>query len=33
MLTGKRRTLDRWEAGLFLGVYAAYIAAIVLWLH
>jgi cation:H+ antiporter len=33
MLTGKRRTLDRWEAGLFLGVYAAYITTIVLWLH
>jgi cation:H+ antiporter len=33
MLTGKRRTLDRWEAGLFLGVYVAYITALIIWLH
>ena len=28
MFTGKRHRLDRWEAGLFLGGYAAY----TLWL-
>jgi cation:H+ antiporter len=31
MFTGKKQKLDRWEAGLFLAVYAAYICAIILF--
>jgi len=30
MFTGKRHTLDRWEAGLFIGLYAAYICFVIL---
>jgi cation:H+ antiporter len=33
MLTGEKRTLDRWEAGLLLSLYLVYVMAIVLWLH
>jgi cation:H+ antiporter len=32
MFTGKRRTLDRWESGVFLVLYAVYLVAIALWL-
>ncbi len=32
MFTGKRRTLDRWEAAVFLALYAAYLVVIALWL-
>ncbi len=32
MFTGKRRTLDRWEAAVFLALYAVYLVAIALWL-
>ena len=32
MFTGKRRTLDRWEAGIFLAGYAGYIVANIVWL-
>ncbi len=32
MFTGKRRTLDRWEAGVFLVGYALYITFLVLWM-
>jgi cation:H+ antiporter len=31
MFTGRKRTLDRWEAWIFLGLYTAYIAALILW--
>jgi len=31
MFTGKRHKLDRWEAGLFLAIYAAYICVIILF--
>jgi cation:H+ antiporter len=31
MFTGKRHKLDRWEAGLFLIIYAAYICVIILF--
>lgn len=33
MFTGKKRILDRWEAVIFLGAYAAYIAFIVIWIN
>ena len=33
MFTGKRKTLDRWEAGFFLGLYVVYIIIIIVWLH
>ena len=33
MFTGKRKVLDRWEASVFLVVYAAYIGVIAFWLH
>ncbi len=33
MFTGKRRILDRWEAAVFLGLYAVYIVATVVWLN
>ena len=33
MFTGKRRVLDRWEAAVFLALYATYIGAIALWLN
>jgi cation:H+ antiporter len=33
MFTGKKKTLDRWEAGLFLSIYIAYIIIIIVWLH
>ena len=33
MFTGKRRTLDRWEAAIFLAGYAVYVVAIVVWLR
>ncbi len=32
MFTGKRRTLDRWESGVFLVLYAGYLGAIAVWL-
>ncbi len=32
MFTGKRRTLDRWEAAVFLVLYAAYLVAIAAWM-
>ncbi|MBN1803952.1 MAG: calcium/sodium antiporter [Sedimentisphaerales bacterium] len=31
MFTGKRHKLDRWEAGLFLAIYAVYICAIIIF--
>ena len=31
MFTGKKRKLDRWEAGLFLAIYSVYICYIILW--
>ena len=31
MFTGQKHTLDRWEAGIFLILYIAYIAALVIW--
>jgi cation:H+ antiporter len=30
MFTGKKHKLDRWEAGLFLAIYAAYVCSIIL---
>jgi cation:H+ antiporter len=30
MFTGKRRTLDRWEGGVFLGLYAGYILYLIM---
>jgi cation:H+ antiporter len=33
MFTGRRRMLDRWEAGVFLVGYVIYIAVITLWLN
>lgn len=33
MFTGKRRTLDRWEAGVFLVLYLGYLGAIAFWLQ
>ncbi len=33
MFTGKRRMLDRWEAAVFLGLYAIYIVVTVVWLN
>lgn len=32
MFTGKRRTLDRWEAGVLLALYIGYLLAVALWL-
>lgn len=32
MFTGKRRTLDRWEAAVFLVLYVGYIVTIAVWL-
>jgi cation:H+ antiporter len=31
MFTGKRRTLDRWEAAVFLVLYAVYVTVMVFW--
>jgi len=31
MFTGKKRILDRWEAVIFLGMYAAYIVFVIVW--
>ena len=33
MFTGKRKVLDRWEAAVFLVLYATYIGVIALWLN
>lgn len=33
MFTGKRKVLDRWEAAVFLALYATYIGAIAFWLN
>lgn len=33
MFTGKRRILDRWEAAIFLAMYAVYITFVVLWMN
>jgi len=33
MFTGKRRTLDRWEAAIFLGLYAVYTGGIIVWMN
>ena len=33
MFTGKRKILDRWEAGFFLSLYVVYIVIIIVWLH
>lgn len=31
MFTGKKRVLDRWEAGVFLAAYVAYVTFLVIW--
>ena len=33
MFTGKKRILDRWEAVIFLGLYAAYVVVMIVWMN